>query len=1421
MKEKHLEVYDPNVVETGVKRYWSKRDISRIVLTDKRVGGSKHHIIHTPHLLEDTFSLVDIYPKLLYDVWYRFQFMNGHNIRAIYGYDTYSLSVEQKALSSMGLSSFHQVGDDSMDDFVRKCQAIALEDKELVEREYSNLAFLYDPKKFYSSYPSTFIDSCWWAIKNLYERGFLEKRNQMVPWCSTCNIPLSKLERSKHNRIINEYVLKFSTKRGVGRNFLVQIKEPWKLLGLRALLVHPDKEYCVVDYRQGDQEMKSVLLKDSVSMVMGEAGIPEYKVVNSFPGNSLEGMDFIHPVFESSPFEDAREHIYKVIASDDVPDTLTGIFPLIPGPDQVGREINEKRGFTEQEMLTEDGRIADLKHLSDFSGLSTKETDDEIVVQMRNEGRVFSHSKDITPVNRCSYCKTPFTYREDEQWFIKYHQLNVKSNILLDSVDKYPKNMGTSKHGNWISGADDMIITRRDGWGMPFPRWFCKCGQEFIPETVEELVSTASGVKQEANIMSVLKGLRKLPLKCPECNGNMEWEGRMLNSLALAAMSPWAQMGYPRKHVEGWWPGDIMFGSVKDVDGIFSTHLAIAADLFDTPPVERWVGHGEAHLVYHELDELVESTGKDPFRLGLVMDRPVWEDMMITSDAFVRARRILRVFWNLHTLFLKESKKRDFNPEETHLELLREYMCVEDKWIISRLENMNKDTKNAYMMMRFDDVVGHLEKFVSTDLAQWYIELARNRLNEGSQRDVLSVLKVLHESLMTVSKIMAPITPHISEQVYLDLEGKEPSILLCRWPTTNRLFIDEFIEEEMDEVRRMVEGILVGKRREQIPEKWPLKRIVVDADDGVIMAIVEKYGTIIKTKARVEKLEIVPPSEEWDEMLLEVQPNYNAIGKAYRQWVSRIALMLEKRPAKEIKLGIDKGEYRLGIEGGMVEIQPNMVSFERELPIGFSEVRTKHGGIYLDREIDPNIWFKQIAREIMLRLKLMRVDLGMDAEDEVEVYIDSSEDVVRAVETHLNWLKNEVRAREIHYGNEHIEDAEYLVEWNVAGQVVDLLQVYGITSQRHQWEVTGQTIDIGVTPLYKTRMIELYQSIPAMSRELGERLYDAGYTNMRILGKATAAEISSVDGFKRSLARRIVQVVKERGKEFEARIEGKLSQAEEFVEEEKRKKRLLNTLQRVEGIGPARAESIYNMGFKEFTDFIDIDLDELTKLSHIKRENAQEIVDLVKEEYGLKDEEHEDEEFDEDASTDGSVCPECEAILQTDARDCYVCGTVFASEDKGDVTLPKGLQKGNSYLMIDADYDEIMGLFKKLLKTGQDGLLITRQYPKKLITKYELDDVSVTWLSNVDRENSISPKNLEKFSLNIEQFLAEKSGIIILDGLDYLISNNDFRNILNLVQSLKDQVSINDALIIFTVNKKILGEGQMDMLRSELEELAV
>lgn len=1411
MTDESVKLYDPKDVESDIHRYWDKRGIRDIILKEKRVGGEKHYIVHTPHMLHDTYSLMELYPKLLYDIWYRFKHMCGFNIKYTYGYDSFSLSVEQKAFSNMGVDKFDDIYEDDMAKFIRTCQKIALKDKEIIEKEYKEMGFLYDPKKFYSTYPTTFIDSVWWTFKQLHEKDLLEKKRTLLPWCPKCQSSLSQMDRLLSLKLKKEYIIGLPAEKGTGRNFLIHLSDLWKLLDTVGLAVHPDRDYCVVEYKGKKGPSRSLLLKENVKVIMDKIGIDDYTVVNTIPGKKLDGIEYINPfdyLLDSIGMTGERG-MHRVIASENTPRSATGLYPLVPDTDAKSTDIVNEKGLPHVRLIKESGELLDDDSLGRFAGINVEDASFKVLRILKLNYHILGEIEKRSRSEFCIHCGSDFEHQENEEWFIKASSMRKRLKNLFAKVKPVPKGMGTSRTTNWVSGTEDWFISRRDGWGMPIPIWKCECGEIFIPETIDELAKAANRAGAESRTMNMLKDIRIMRVNCSKCDDEMSWEGKMFNSLTLAALSPWAQLGYPNKYQEVWWPGDIMFGSFTDEDGLFNAHLSIASDLFEEPPVKKLAGYGHIDLAQGDMVSLLKSSGEDPFRVSMVADRPMWKDHEISTEDLREPRKGLKVLWNIFQIYLTESKRCDFNPDEAHLEFLREYMCVEDKWLLSRLERLNMDVKESYQKLRFDSVVDQIEKFIVDDIAQWYIGLARKRLEEGSQRDTLCVLKILHQSLVMTSKMLAPIAPYISEKMYLKLEGEKSSVFMCEWPVTNRIFIDEILEKDMKEVQEITEGILEEKRKIGMTEKWPLKRIVVDANDLNIITLMEQYGDIIKDKAFVETIELVRPGEEWEEMILTVHPNYNAIGKSYRQWVSRIALMLEKRPAKDIKVGIEKGEYKLGIEGGIVDIQPNMVTFEKELPEGFSALETEHGGIYLDSHIITEIWEKEVLNEIILRLKSMRNDLDLDKEDEMEIFVNSSDRIMKIVEINLEKIKDALNARSIHFGEEDMDAVEYLVEWDLTGHIMELPE----EPEDHETEEDEMIVDLGLIPLYRAKMISIYEAIQGMSKELAERLYEAGYTSLQRLEAATAEEISSLDDFKRSLARRIVQTVKLGGGETYLEAEDR-GEAGRVIDEERNKQRLVKTLQQVDGIGPARAKAIYGSGYRSYTDFFEADIHDLTEISHVNESHAVDILDAIREEYGDIEEKPEEEQFIEE-EIEVEITEE---DLVEKEPDVFGDETEIITETTEEETLPSGISRSTTYLIED-EGDKAIELYQEILEAGLKGLLVTRQFPKKVKKKYGFKNVTMIWLSNVDRANAVRPKNLEKFSLNIERFLSEEQGVILLNGIEYLITNNDFRTVLHLIQSLKDQVAIKESILLIPISEKTLDRHEIDMLENEVDEV--
>lgn len=1498
-----VERYDAPELEDNIRDYWDSIDLDK-TLSEEKKGARKMYSVHLPQLLTEKMNIKDVYTSILYDIITRHHFMNNYDIIGNYGLDPFTLSIEKEVLGSQGYEDIDRVTNENKGEFIDKCLDLSADLREDDLELFKKIGLLFDMNGVYDTSKEDYIDSLWSRLNKLSEESLLYKKESMLPWCPTCGSSLSRLEIETRTETKETNLVKIPSQKSENRFYLVEIEEPWKLLGMESMAVFPDKEYCVISYEFNGKEEKSIVLKEKLSDIKDDLEIEGYKIVNSVPGKKLEGMSYKNPLSKPVPYLDELNKKSSIILSDNIPDSATGIAPIYPSMDKGSYELGQEYDLPSHCPIDGEGYVRSEEEFGRFAGYHITKSSNKVLDYLKKEGFLIARYEDIKENEFCIHSFSEIIYRFDEEWFLKVSDLEFEIEEMIEDIEWAPKKYKLDEIKKRII-TQDLHITRRNGWGIPFPMWTCECGNDYVPESIESFFEV---IGKDVGIEELLE-IENIEVKCSECGKLMTWEEKVLNPMFVSSTSPFSQLGHIRygDDFQDIWPGDLAILNKGKDDAVLLGLLTFSAAFFEKPSVKKIIETGEIKHGKH--DDLDFDENIDSLRLRLLRGHSIYDDFNLQDIQNEDTDRLIRVLWNVYSFSLSLMKDNNFDPQEMTLDSIQKYLDVEELWLLSKTESLIESVEGAYEVYNFDEVIGYLEEFVLKDFAQWYFSIYKTKLDETGEKEILSIMKVIHHALITVSKLLSPIAPFTSEEIYQKLEGKFDSVFLCERPVVNKMLIDHEIEEDMGRVQNMVENIIHGKIEADLPEKWPLKRIIIKSEDPLLERLVGRYEDIIKEKAKVNEILSIGVDEEWDEMDLKVHPNRNAIGKSYRQWSSRIELMLRKRPAKEIKKGIETGEYSLGIDGHILEIQPNMVEFEKKVPEGFIEKETDGGFIYLDLDIDPKIWYEQIANEIRLRIKSMKREFDLKEGDEIEVYIDAPEDMIKAVKRHLGEIAEELHIRKTHYGSEETEEAEYVLEW----------------------DINGEPIDIGVTPLYKTKVIDIFRSIPGMSKEKAKMLYNEGYTKLEKLMKASASELSSIDGVKRSLARRIVQVVKQRGKELEQEIEKKEEDRKETTIPQKKKEEVIKVYMDTNGIGAAKSRKIYRSGYKKLEDIVEADLEDLSQKSNItipiakrlkrkvevilsegekeipaedrrkveierketpkkveEKEIEEETVDesevkeaevdegveevevseeqkpmeeeIIEEKEGAEKEEPEEEmerekeekketpskveeeegEYNIIESQGEEVCNVCGGKIQegsnmvtcdcgenyhiqcgVKAGECSECSTVFKDDLQNFLTydLPEDIFKSTTYLMKEEDGDGSMQIFKDILKSGMDGMLVTRQYPKKVKKKHGLQDVSMMWLSSVDRDNAVRPKNLEKFSLSIEQFLSKKEGSILLYGFEYLISNNDFDTVLHLIQSLKDQVAVNESILIISVNPKTMDEHDIDVLETEVDRV--
>ncbi len=1357
--------YDPPSLEGDVEELWDDLNLPELIKR-KRAESRKIYLAQIPHLLKREHDPKIAFSEIIMDVWYKYHTLLGADVRSKTGFDVFMPWIEEEIFDLQEIDPTRVLKTDDKLKLMKSCKKSA-EDKIDSYRTLFKSISKSSPDS-YTTDEISYIDSIWWSIFQIDEKGFLEEEERLLQWCSRCRTALTDIEKKIKPTDESVLFVKVPVGKRRGRYLLMETSKPWQIVGNECLVVDSKEEFSVVAIKGEHGGEKVLMTSSNVEEIMDHVGLEDYNILKTISAERLEGMTYFHPLEDRLPYIKEKDKDFKVVLSEDLPETLTGIYPIAPGLETYDEELSELSRTEIDVSVTEDGVFEDdHDKLGEFAGADTHEASSQVVSSLKSEKLLFGKYSVLKDKEICSYCGKDVVHKRSREWFFKASDLKDDIKETLDDIEVIPEWM--IDHELWTDSPVDIPLTDRKIWGIPFPMWICECGNSVLFSSVDEMLSYSENAPEVSLAPTFMEGVE---IRCEECGEYMYWEEKNINRLFVASISPWAQLGYPYNEEEWikWGSSDIFLSDIDEKVGVSYTNLYLSHLLFNRPTSKLLLGMADINFRDIKIDDIPRNFGIDSLRLELLSDRPIWDKITITSDLFESPPTLLRVLWNVYSFTKDHMVYSNFNPDEVTIELLGDYLSIEDKWLLSQLENLKILLKNDYAKVEFHHVIEEIRKFVMEDIAQFYVRLARRRLGSDDQKDILATLKVLHVCLVSVSKLLFPITPHLCEMIYQNMEPKSESIHVSEWPKINRMLIDREIEDEMKDVRELIEMIFQGKRNYDMPEKWPLKRIILDAKDLRGLELVQDYSEVVKTTARIEDIELVPPEEEWDEMILKVHPNRKAIGKAYRQWVSRISLMLKKREAKEIKKGIDKGDYKLGIEGNLVEIQPEMVTFEREVPPGYVEIEHEFGNIYLDMAVDPKLWYLQTVKDIMFRLKAMRSELDLYKADEVEIFVSAAEDILKAVERHEDFILEELSGREIHIGPEFMEEADLVLEW----------------------DVNGEPVQLGILPLYRSRLIDIYESIPGMSRKLAENLYEKGYTNLDKLKNASVSELSSFSFIKRSLARRIVQVVKEKG--------GELGEIEKKDEEKSlQKDKLIEAIQSVEGIDHGMAKNICERGYDDPEKIISTDTEQLSRDNDIKVEQAESLIRNIKKIFDLDLKE---------------IQPPKKIPKETIQEEGVEEKVKIEDED-----MPEGIIRGNTYLIIEKKDVFSMKLFKEIVNKGMKGLLVTRQYPEKVRKNHGLKETKMIWLSNVDRENTVRPKNLEKFSLTIEQFLAVEKGIVLINGMDYLITNNDFRTVLHLIQSLKDQVAINESILFLPVSPNTIEKYQLELLESEVDNV--
>jgi predicted amidophosphoribosyltransferase len=584
-----------------------------------------------------------------------------------------------------------------------------------------------------------------------------------------------------------------------------------------------------------------------------------------------------------------------------------------------------------------------------------------------------------------------------------------------------------------------------------------------------------------------------------------------------------------------------------------------------------------------------------------------------------------------------------------------------------------------------------------------------------------------------------------------------------------------------------------------------MKRIIVKAANNDALESFKALESVVLSQANVKTVEYVQPGQEWSEIVLSAVPNPNAIGKVYRQWSSKIAVLLKSRPAKQIRECIEKGSYSLGIEGQMIKIEPNMVTFTTSLPQNVVGGKFSGGDLYMDFEITPAIQAEGFARELIRRVQQSRKDMKLDVEEYVKVQVKASTKLEEYFKVWKEHIMSETRCRQMDFV--HSVEGEHTATW----------------------DVEGEHVEVGLTSLHIKEALDQLMTIPGLPQSSAIKLIESGRKTLADLKPLTEDQLIEACGLSKVDAKKVFHFLSRSGSPETASCQTCGAELPEDgvckacgrpdIEAKPKapmtKEKLTPYLLRIPRVNEVKADMIFDSGFDSLDKIKSASKEDLRRVKGLGGKTVDEVVAYAARggfETSLK-------------------CEACGTMVPPDKFACENCGTLLRIENlegeeesepqtKAATTMPATdveLEQSFTYLIKEEKSERSYHLFERALTKGMKGFCVTRNYPLKIKAKFNLGETPILWLSNVGKENSIRPKDLEKLSVSLEQFLSQEKGIILLDGLEYLITNNNFLTVLRLVQSLRDQVAINHSILLLAMNPSTLDAHELNLLEKEVD----
>ena len=1017
--------------EREVEKFWRENHIFEKSIEDRK-DAPTYMFYDGPPTANGKPHIGHALTRVIKDMIPRYRTMKGYKVPRKAGWDTHGLPVEIEVEKELGINGKEQIENYGVAPFIEKCKESVWKYKGMWEEFSDVIGFWADMNDPYVTYHDSYIESEWWALKQIWDKGLLYKGFKVVPYCPRCGTPLSSHEVAQGYKDVKERsaIVRFK-KRDEDVYFLAWTTTPWTLPSNVALCVNPDEDY--VKVKQGDYIY--ILASALVETVLKE----DYTVLETYKGKELEGIEY-EPLWGGL---NVKGKAWFVVCDSYV--TLTdgtGIVHIAPAFGEDDSRIGRNYDLPFVQLVDAQGN---LTKETKWEGVFVKDADKLVLKDLEENGKLFDAPVFEHSYPHCWRCNTPLIYYARESWYIK--MTAVKEDIIRNNntINWIPESIGKGRFGDWLENIQDWAVSRNRYWGTPLNVWICECGHMHSIGSIEELKSMSKNCPD--NIELHRPYIDAVTITCPECGKEMRRTPEVLDAWFDSGSMPFAQHHYPfenHEKFEAQFPADFISEAVDQTRGWFYSLLAISTLIFNKAPYKNVIVMG--HVQDEDGQKMSKSKGNavdpmdalnkfgaDAIRWYFYVNSAPWLPNRFHDKAVEEGqRKFLGTLWNTYAFYVLYADIDSFDPTKYSLEY--DKLSVMDKWLLSKLNTLVKTVDDYLNNYKITETARALQSFTD-DMSNWYVRRCRERFwAKGMEQDKVNAYMTLYTALITLSKIAAPMIPFMTEEIYQNLvrsvdKNAPESIHLTDFPAVNDDFIDKDLEVSMDEVLDIVVLGRAARNSANIKNRQPIGNMYVKAETVLDPFYVE----IIEDELNVKAVEFKDDVEEF--VSYSFKPQLKTVGPKYGKLLGKIKEALASLDGHAAMKSLNEtGSVDFDFDGEKVSLGREDLLIETAKNDDFVTEADNKTTVVLDIRLDEALIEEGFVRELISKIQTMRKEAGFEVVDHIVLSQTGNERIAEIIKKNEAVIKNDTLADEIVYNN--VEG--YTKDWNLNGENTSL-----------------------------------------------------------------------------------------------------------------------------------------------------------------------------------------------------------------------------------------------------------------------------------------------------------------------------------------------------------------------------------------------